>query len=75
MSHKHDESRILLALQAMQNDPKLSARATGKIYSDHEKLSRRKPGIHPRHDITANSQKLTDLKESVLVQYILDLTN
>src|SRR5436305_9462744 len=58
----------------MQNDPKLSARAAGKIYSiDHQKLSRRRRGIQPQCDIPANSRKLTNLEESVLVQYILDL--
>ena len=74
MPQKNDESQIILALQAMQNDPKLSARAAGRIYCvDHEKLSRRKRGIQPRRDIPANSRKLTDLEESVLIQYILDL--
>ena len=74
MPQKNDESQVVLALQAMQNDPKLSARAAGKIYSvDHEKLSRRKRGIKPRRDTLANSRKLTDLEESVLVQYILNL--
>ena len=74
MPQKNNESQIVLALQAMQNNPKLSARAAGKVYSvDHEKLSRRKRGIQPRHDIPANSRKLTDLEETVLVQHILDL--
>ncbi len=41
MPPKNDEAQVLLALQAIQNDPKLSARAAGKIYDvDHEKLSR-----------------------------------
>ena len=74
MPQKNDERQINLALQAMQNDPDLSARAAGKIYSvDHEKLSRRKRGMRPRRDIPANLRKLTDLEESVLVQHILDL--
>ena len=74
MPQKNDERQINLALQAMQNDPDLSARAAGKIYSvDHEKLSRRKCGMRPRRDIPANLRKLTDLEESVLVQHILDL--
>ena len=74
MPQKSDESQIILALQAMKKDPKLSARAAGRIYSvDHVKLSRRKRGIQPRRDILANSRKLTNLEESVLVQFILDL--
>lgn len=63
-----------LALQAMQNDPKLSLRAVVRIYSvDHQKLSRRRRGQQSRRDIPANLRKLTDLEESVIVQYILDL--
>jgi hypothetical protein len=74
MPQKNDESQIVLALRAMQNNLKLSARAAGKIYSvDHEKLSRRRRGMQPRRDISANSQKMTDLEESVLFQHILDL--
>ncbi len=74
MPQKKDESRVILALQAMQNDPKLSARAAGKLYSvDHQKLCRRKRGMPSRCDISANLRKMTDLEESILVQYILDL--
>ena len=74
MPQKNDERNVILALQAMQNDPQLSARAAGKIYTvNHEKLCRRKLGIPSRRDIPANSRKLTDLEESVLIQYILDL--
>ena len=74
MPQKVDERNIILALQVMQNDPKLSARAAGKIYTvSHEKLSRRRRGMQPRRDIPANSRKLTDLEESALVQHILSL--
>lgn len=74
MPQKNDESQIILALQAMQNDPDLSARAAGTIYSvDHQKLSRRRHGMKARHDIPTNSRKLTDTEESVLVQHILNL--
>ncbi len=74
MPPKNDEAQVLLALQALQSDPKLSARAAGKIYDvDHKKLSRRRRGMQSRRDIAANSRKLTDLEESVIVQYILNL--
>ena len=74
MPQKNNESKIILALQAMQNDPKLSAQAARKIYSiNHQKLSHCRCGIQLQCDIPANSWKLTDLEESVLVQYILDL--
>ena len=75
MPQKKDESQIVLALRAIQNDPKLSARAAGKIYSvDHQKLSRRRRSMQPRRDILANSRKLTNLEEEVLIQHILDLS-
>jgi hypothetical protein len=74
MPLKDDERNIILALQAMQNDPKLNTRAAGKIYTcNHQKLGRCRRGMRPRRNIPANSRKLTDLEESVLVQYILDL--
>jgi hypothetical protein len=74
MPQKNDERQVNLALQAMQNDPGLSARAAGKIYSvNHEKLCRRRRGIQPRRDNPANSRKLTDLEESVIAHHIFDL--
>ena len=63
-----------LALQALENDPKLNLRTTTRIFSiDPMKLSRCRRGQQSRRDIPANSRKLTDLEESVIVQYILDL--
>ena len=63
-----------LALQALENNPKLSFRATARIFSiDPMKLSRRRRNQQLQYDIPANSQKLTNLKESIIVQYILDL--
>ena len=61
MPYKNHESQIALALRAMQNDPKLSARAAGEIdFVDHQKL------IQPRRNILANSRKLSDLEELCL---------
>jgi hypothetical protein len=74
MPQKNDERELNLAIQAMQRDPTLRPRAAARIYSvDHRKLGRRLLGIPSRHVISANSRKLTDLEESVLVQYILNL--
>lgn len=42
MVQKNDEAQLLLAFQAMERTPKLSARAAARIYNvSHEKLSRR----------------------------------
>ena len=68
MPQKNDESRLVLAIQAMQKDPNLRARAAARTYSvDHRKLGRRLLSIPSRHDILANSRKMTELEESVLV--------
>jgi DDE superfamily endonuclease len=74
MPQKNDEDQIILALKAIKRDPKLSFRAAAKIYSvDPMKLSRRQRGQRPRRDMAANSRKLTDLEESIIVRYVLDL--
>ena len=74
MPHKNNESQLVLAIQAMQSDPKLRLRVAARIYSvDHRKLGRRLEGVPSRRDIQANSRKLTNLEESVLIQHILDL--
>jgi hypothetical protein len=45
-----------------------------KIYKvDHYKLGERLHGVPARHAILANSQKMTDLEENILVEHILDL--
>lgn len=76
MTHKNDEAQVQLALLEMQNNKKLSARAAGRIYNvDHEKLSHRRRGMQSRRETPANSKKLTNLEESVIVHYILDLAS
>jgi hypothetical protein len=75
MPQNKDENGLILAIQALQRDPKLCVRVAARIYSvDHCKLGRRIQGVPSRRDILANSRKLTDLEESVLVQHILDLS-
>jgi hypothetical protein len=68
MPHKNDERQLVLAIQAMQSDLKLRLRVAARIYSmDHQKLGRYLEGVPSRRDIPANSRKLTNLEESVLV--------
>jgi DDE superfamily endonuclease/Tc5 transposase DNA-binding domain/helix-turn-helix, Psq domain len=74
MQSSSDESRILLAIEAIRRHEFLSIRAAARAYSvDHTKLSRRLKGQPARRDIQPNSRKLTELEESVIVQHILDL--
>jgi hypothetical protein len=68
------EARLVLALEALNKDPKLTQRRAAKIYNvPRTTLNRRRVGTASRHDTSINSKKLTDLEESVIVQYILDL--
>ncbi|RFN47269.1 hypothetical protein FIE12Z_8482 [Fusarium flagelliforme] len=74
MPPDNKEARILLALQALKNDPKLSIRRAAEIYNVHYRtLHRRHKGSQSRRDIIPKSRKLSDLEEQIIVQYILDL--
>jgi hypothetical protein len=74
MSQSSTEARILLALQALQNDPKLSIRRAASTYNVcRMKLSRRQQGILSTRDTTTKSRNLSDLEEQIIVQFILDL--
>ena len=74
MPQQNNETRINLAIQALQRQPKSSVRTIAKIYEvDHRRLGERLRSIPPRRAISANSRKMTDLEESVLVEHILDL--
>jgi hypothetical protein len=74
MSQSSNEARILLALQAIQNNPKLSTRRAATIYQvPFTTLYRRQNGIQSRCDTMPNSRKLTDQEEDIIVQFILDL--
>ncbi len=76
MSQQTNEARINLAIQAIQNQPKSRVRAIAKIYEvDHRRLGERLRGIPSRDTISANSRKLTDLEETVLIEHILDLAS
>ncbi|KAG6996132.1 hypothetical protein FocnCong_v016336 [Fusarium oxysporum f. sp. conglutinans] len=68
------EARILLALRALQNDPKLSVRRAADIYQvRYWTLHRRQKGILSTRDSIPKSRKLSDLEEQIIVQFILDL--
>ncbi|KAG6998152.1 hypothetical protein FocnCong_v013463 [Fusarium oxysporum f. sp. conglutinans] len=74
MLDPNTEARTLLALQALQNNSKLSIRRAAKLYkiSEH-RLRRRQNGIQSRRDWIPKSRRLSDLEEKIIVQFILDL--
>ncbi|KAH7471664.1 hypothetical protein FOMA001_g13674 [Fusarium oxysporum f. sp. matthiolae] len=74
MSQPNKEARILLAFQALQQNPKLSLHKAARIYEvNYWALRRRRNGIPAASSITPKSRKLSDLEEQIIVQYILDL--
>ena len=74
MSPPSKEARVILALQALQNDTKLSLRAAAKLYNvPVSTLGHRRTGRAVRRDLPANSRKLTDLEEETIVQYVIEL--
>ena len=74
MDSDSNESRLILALQALKNDPNLSMRCAASTYSvPFSTLRTRRAGTKSKRDIQPKSRKLTDSEESVIVQYILYL--
>jgi hypothetical protein len=68
------ESQLLLAIQAIQKDPKLTIRAAANIYNvPRVTLGRRLAGKPTRPESSANLRKLTNSEESAIVQYIIEL--
>ncbi|KAL2016468.1 hypothetical protein VTK56DRAFT_3489 [Thermocarpiscus australiensis] len=68
------EARVILALEALENDENLSLRDAAKIYNvSRTTLTQRRKGRTARRDLPANSRRLTDLEEQAIVQYALEL--
>jgi hypothetical protein len=69
-----NEGRLLLAKQAIEQGQFQSNRRAAKVYdANRETLRQRRRGRSSRRNCVPNSRKLTDLEESVIIQYILDL--
>ncbi len=63
-----NEARVVLALEALQNDEDLSIRAVAKIYDVNcMTLARRRNSKPVRRDTQANLRCLTDLEEQTIV--------
>jgi len=69
------EARVILALEAVQNDKDLSLRAAARLYNiPYNTLRDRHAGKPARRDFPANSRNLTDLEEQTIVQYVIELS-
>ena len=74
MTVRSNEARLLLALQALQDDKNLSLRKAAKIYDiNYTTFFYWRAGRPTRRDIPANLRKLTNLEEKTIVQYIIKL--
>ena len=74
MSSTSYEARVILAIEAVQNNKKTSIRAAAKIYNVADRTIRRRLAGRPaRRDTVPNSRRLTDSEEKAIVQYITEL--
>ena len=74
MPAQNPEARILLAIQSIQSNRKLSRRAAAKLYNIPESTLRtRMNGTATLADRRPSNQLLTEIEEEVIVRYILDL--
>jgi hypothetical protein len=69
-----NKADIQLAVQAIKRDATLSQRRAAKIYRVPQRtLSNQLARASLQHNCTANSTKLTNTEEEVIVQHILKL--
>ena len=74
MQSNNKEARILLAIETIQKNKKLSIRKAAKLYNlPYTTLNHRMNGFTPRVETRANCHNLTQLEEEVIIQYILDI--
>ena len=68
------EARLILAIQAIRNNPNLRVTTAAELYDVRRTtLTDRLAGRPARCNIPANSRKLTDLEEETIVRYITEL--
>jgi hypothetical protein len=74
MESSPKETHICLALEALKQDPKHSAKRAAKIFNvSRTTLRRCSQGTSLRRGSPMNSVKLTELKEKMIIKYILNL--
>ena len=74
MESSSKEARIILAIQAINKDPKLSIRASAAIFSIPWTTVRdRINGAASQRDFIPKSRKLTNSEESAILEQIIDL--
>jgi len=74
MEIQTQEARIILAIDAIRSSKRLSIRAAARVYRvPRTTLTDRMAGRTSSFEVRANCTKMTEVEESVLIQYILEL--
>ncbi|SCV51586.1 related to transposase [Fusarium fujikuroi] len=74
MSQSTIKAHMNLALQAYQEDPKLSLQRAAFLYNiNFHNLHHQSQGMPARANCIPNNRKLSDQEKQVIVEYILDL--
>ena len=76
MQSSSNENKIIMALQAINQNLKLSIKRASQIYEvPRTTLINRRDGIQSKCDISSKSKNLTDLKKKIIFEHIIDLIN
>jgi hypothetical protein len=76
MSSQSNEASVILAVQAIHSDPKLSIRKAASIYNVlYTTLHHRLHGIMARRDCTSKLRALTKTEKETILEYILHLNS
>jgi hypothetical protein len=74
MPSQSNEANIILAVQIIHSDPKLSIRKAALIYNAfYTTLHHRLQGIMARRDCTLKSRALTKTEKETILEYVLNL--
>ena len=76
MQSSSNENRIIMALQAINQDLKLSIKHTSQIYEIlRTTLINRRDSIQSKCNISSKSKNLTDLKKKIILKHTINLIN
>jgi hypothetical protein len=74
MDSAQKEFQLILAIQAIKKDPKLSIQRVAIIYKMlYSTFITRIHGIRARHDISPSCKNLTKLEKNTIIQRIIEL--
>ena len=76
MQSSSNENRIIMALQAINQNLKLSIKRASQIYKIlHTTLINRRNSIQSKYNISSKSKNLTDLKKKIIFKHTINLIN